>query len=444
MSFIADKQTLDDLNLTGRYKQDSIFNLFNGVKTTGGEKLLEKMFRQPLADPEQMNLRTRIFKYFQGKALTFPAGRQEFDVMENYISGGTPNPNLIFAGTGNLRKLVLAAAIKDEQYVTMQTGILATIAILKSFALFIDEFDDKDNPYAQQLQIAKAFFNDNRLNWLSWEDAKKLSFSKTTFYDHLLRHTLQKEMQVLINIIYHIDVYIAVAGIAEEKNFTYATALPKQSNLIKAEGLYHPSLKNAVSNTLSLHQQSNLLFLTGANMAGKSTLMKTFGVAMYLAHLGFPVAAKQMEFSIMDGIYSSINVPDDLSMGYSHFYAEVLRVKTVAEEVSNGKDMVVIFDELFKGTNVKDAFDATLAVTEEFSAYKNCFFIISTHIIEVGDKLMEKENVQFGYMPTLMDGNVPTYPYTMSEGITTDRQGMIIIENEGILEILNSASTIPN
>lgn len=439
MSFIADKQTLDDLNLTGRYKQDSIFNIFNEVKTTGGEKLLEKMFRHPLDDPKQINQRAAIFKYFQGKALTFPATRQKFDLMENYISGGT-HRNLLIAGTSNLRKLVLATAVKDEQYATMQTGILATLAILKSFALFIDAFDEKDNPYAQQIQTAKAFFNDDRLYWLSNADTKKISFSKTTFYDHLLRHTLQKQIGKLVDIIYHMDIYIAVANVAAAKNFTYATALPKQNNVIKAEGLFHPSLKNAVSNTLYLHQRSNVLFLTGANMAGKSTLMKTFGVAMYLAHLGFPVAAEQMEFSIMDGIYSSINVPDDLSMGYSHFYAEVLRVKTVAEEVSNSKDMIVIFDELFKGTNVKDAFDATLAVTEEFAAYRNCFFIISTHIIEVGDKLMEKENVQFGYMPTIMDGNVPTYPYTLTTGVTTDRQGMIIIENEGILEILNVVS----
>jgi len=53
------------------------------------------------------------------------------------------------------------------------------------------------------------------------------------------------------------------------------------------------------------------------------------------------------------------------------------------------KDLIVIFDELFKGTNVKDAYDATLAVTEAFSKYRNCFFIISTHIIEVGENYGE-------------------------------------------------------
>ena len=90
-------------------------------------------------------------------------------------------------------------------------------------------------------------------------------------------------------------------------------------------------------------------------MAGKSAFMKSFGVAVYMAHMGFPVAAEMMEFTVQDGLYTSINVSDNLNMGYSHFYAEVLRVKFVASEVAAGKNMVIILDELFKGTNVKDA-----------------------------------------------------------------------------------------
>ncbi len=100
--------------------------------------------------------------------------------------------------------------------------------------------------------------------------------------------------------------------------------------------------------------------------------------------------------------------------------------------------MVVIFDELFKGTNVKDAYDATLACTVSFSKYRNCAFIISTHIIEVGEALKPFRNIRFGYMPTIMNGNMPTYPYTLTEGITSDRQGMLIIENEKILDALYS------
>jgi DNA mismatch repair ATPase MutS len=246
-------------------------------------------------------------------------------------------------------------------------------------------------------------------------------------------------MELVMEQIYRLDLYIAVSNVARIRGFNYAMALPKGNLVLKAAALSHPGLEKAVANPIDLHQDSNMLFLTGANMAGKSTFMKSFGIAIYLGHMGFPVAAEQMTFSIRDGIYSSINVPDNLALGLSHFYAEVLRVKKVAEEVSAGKDLIVIFDELFKGTNVKDAYDATLAVTEAFSQYRNCFFIISTHIIEVGETLRERcDNLQFAYLPTVMEGTVPRYTYKMVRGITTDRHGMMIIENEGILTILET------
>ena len=178
------------------------------------------------------------------------------------------------------------------------------------------------------------------------------------------------------------------------------------------------------------------MFLTGANMAGKSTLMKSVGIGLYMAHMGFPVAAEQMEFSVREGLYSSINVADNIGLGYSHFYAEVVRVKQAAEAAASGKRLLLLFDELFKGTNVKDAYDGTLTVTEGFAGYRECLFIVSTHIIEVGEALKERPDIHFAYMPTVMDNARPRYTYKLEEGITSDRQGMMIIRNERILELL--------
>ncbi len=208
-------------------------------------------------------------------------------------------------------------------------------------------------------------------------------------------------------------------------------------NKLEAKNLAHPCVENAIGNDLKMDGVSNVLFLTGANMAGKSTLMKAIGINLYLAHMGFPVAATAMEFSVREGLYSSINVADNIGMGYSHFYAEVVRVKQASVAAASGKQLLLMFDELFKGTNVKDAYDGTLAVTEAFAEYRNCLFIVSTHIIEVGAALQGKDNIQFVYMPTIMDGVHPRYPYKLEKGITEDRQGMLIIKNEGILELLN-------
>jgi len=349
----------------------------------------------------------------------------------------------------------------------VKAGLLATMAVLERIRLFMEELGEtEDHPFRGEAARVREIFEDTRLAWVREAAAAirrdgngpsglgagapsatlssgtetpsaTLSWPRIASYDHLLRNTLHREMQALMDIIHHLDVAIAVGRTAAARGLSYAHALDAERNTFGCEALWHPAVENAVTNPLGLDGSRNMLFLTGANMAGKSTFMKAFGISVYLAHMGFPVAASEMTFSVKDGLYSSINVPDNLSLGYSHFYAEVLRVKNAAEEVARGKNMVVIFDELFKGTNVKDAYDATLAVTASFAEYRNCLFIISTHIIEVGEALRaECENLQFAYLPTVMEGVKPRYTFRMEEGITTDRHGMMIIENEKILELI--------
>lgn len=433
MSFITDKQTLDDLNLPGKFRQHSIYGLFNKVKTAGGERLLDEMFHRPMTDPEAINKRSGAFHYFQEKKLSFPFRRERFQQVENYL-GADGAGNRLAATAGMLRRKIMGSFLRDEQYNHIRAGLAATIEALNGVKTLVGGLD------LSLVQPAKDILSDSRLSWLAEErGAQEWPIIKMVKYHHLLRHTLRDEMEMLLNIIYQLDVYISVSDVARKRGFTYAHALPAEEHVFRAGALRHPGLDRAVANSLSLDRKNNVLFLTGANMAGKSTFMKSFAIAVYLAHMGFPVAAGEMAFSVSDGLYTSINVADNLNMGYSHFYAEVLRVKKVAEEVSSGKNMVVVFDELFKGTNVKDAYDATLAVTAAFSRYRNCFFIVSTHITEVGEALRHNHtNLRFAYLPTVMEGKTPRYPYQLEEGITTDRHGMIIIRNEKILDIINT------
>ena len=433
MSFTTDKQTLDDLGLPGKFKPNSIYSLFNKVKTAGGERLFNEMFHLPLHDADAINARSATFRYFQEHSFQFPFNREDFLPVENYLSNGS-SASFIASASVLAKKKLMHSFLRDEQYTALQTGLRATINALVALKELL-----------QELKIgfvtpARNICFNQKLHWLSEAyHSKEIPLLKAARYDLLLRHTLRKEMEQVLETVYQLDVYMAVSAVARERGFSYAKALPASMNVLEAEALWHPGLRKAVPNPIALNSAHNLFFLTGANMAGKSTLMKSIGIATYLAHAGFPVAAKGMRFSVCDGMYTSINVPDNLDMGYSHFYAEVLRVKKVAEQVSSGKKLLVVFDELFKGTNVKDAYDATLAVTTAFSKYRNCFFIISTHIIEVGDALKKEfDSIRFSYLPTVMNGNTPAYPYTVKEGITSDRQGMTIIENEKILELLEA------
>ena len=438
MNFVIDKQSQDELNLPGKFRQGSVYFLFNAVKTRGGEQLLDELFKNPLTDETVINQRTAIFSFFQDARLQFPFDVQQVTLMREYTDAGNGS-SLPATYFNTILKKTLSSLTRDERYKAMIQGLQATIVTLKKCYAFVTELEALGGPFASRISGVKKILSAPALQELLNVDIyQSISLNTIARYDHLLRNKLNQPIGDILRFISESDVYIAVGNVAAAKNFTYAKALPREANTLKAMELRHPCIDHAIGNEIEMRAGNNVIFLTGANMAGKSTWMKSIGIAMYLAHIGFPVPAQHMEFSIREGIYSSINVADNIGLGYSHFYAEVVRVKNAADATATGKHLLLMFDELFKGTNVKDAYDGTLAVTEAFSEYKNCLFIVSTHIIEVGEALKKLNNVQFTFMPTVMKGMTPHYTYKLEKGITEDRQGMMIIRNEGILDLISS------
>ena len=441
-TFIADKQTLEDLNIMDEFKSNSIFNVFNKTRTKGGKLFLKELFRNPLTEARKINDRVSVFRYFQERNLSFPVDNELFQSVNHYLGdGGNETMLTPFIQTG--RRKLMSCIGGDKEYESIRDGVTATIIFLRKMKDFVRMLENEKvpSPYIRKVELWHKILDDKRLRWIyRIEENVLLKWYKIARYDYLLRVVMQNEMHDLMELFYEVDVLLSVTDVARERGYIYAHAYEPDvhGNEINVKQVYHPCIEHAIGNSICLNQDRNVLFLTGANMAGKSTLMKSFSIAVYLAHMGFPVAAKMMDFTVQEGMYTSINVSDNLVLGYSHFYAEVMRVKCVAEKVASGKRMFVVFDELFKGTNVKDAFDATVAVTEAFSNHHCCSYIISTHIIEAGHTLREQmNNLQFSYLPTEMKEGRPTYTYRLQEGVTDDRQGMIIINNERIVEILN-------
>ena len=129
-----------------------------------------------------------------------------------------------------------------------------------------------------------------------WERLKKLKgveqfpFRRLVYYDYCLRARGYENLRRLMNIIYELDVYMTGAAVAAQRGFSRAVAYPSSTtdNRIDLVNVFHPQVRNAVANSICISHNQNVLFLTGANMAGKSTFMKSFGVAVYMAHMGFP------------------------------------------------------------------------------------------------------------------------------------------------------------
>jgi DNA mismatch repair protein MutS len=441
MSFNTDKQTLNDLNIPGKPGTNTIFSLYNNTNTRGGADILEKMFLYPLGDVNAINNRSKTLQYFAGLSHTFSFRADQLDSAEIYLAMTDPRTKLVHEGQSLARKFGQMIS-KDADHELIHNGIHAIISIIHLLNEFVRMHyaSASQTPYRAEVEEMRQLLQeDYAISLLKEKPTAKLSQEHLVAYDDMIRFKSRSGVKQLLTGLYHMDVYISLAAIAKQHQFCFPKALPKDENRVLVSGLYHPLVKNAVANSISITPESNVIFLTGANMAGKSTFMKSLGIALYLGHMGFPVAATSMEFSVRDGIYTTINLPDDLSSGNSHFYAEVLRVKKIAKELGGDKNLFIIFDELFRGTNVKDAYEGTIAITEAFAAKRNCMFLVSTHIIEAGEILKQRcSNINYVYLPTTMNGNVPVYTYRLEQGITADRHGMIIINNERILEIIRS------
>ncbi len=443
MSFIIDKQTIQDLNLLGKYDSKSIFHVYDRTTTRGGRQLMEQMFHHPLTDSVEINKRSSLFATFIEHPCAFPLDERLLESVEYYMS----LPSNHSRATHLLKFIKMKSMLYiagDRMIELMNEGVISTLRLFAQLKAFTSEHAARvpayavvDNELSQLLSTAEL------QEIMRHKDAETLSFLRLMRCHRVLRVTCYEAVSRLMEIIYHLDLQITVARVATEHNFTCATAYPASGEecFLRATTLFHPTVQGAKGNSFSLDEKNNMIFLTGANMAGKSTFMKSVGIAIYLAHMGFPVPAERMDFTVRDGLYTSINVSDNINLGYSHYYAEVKRVKGVAEMVSEGHNLLIILDELFKGTNVKDALDATAAVLRAFSVHRNCLFIVSTHILEAADMLKDCPNVRYHYFPTNIVGGVPRYTYRLTEGITSDRHGMMIIRNEQIIETIRA--TIP-
>ena len=442
MAFTVDRQTIDDLKIFGDNRGNDIFGLFNKTHTQGGAHILKEMFMYPRSSAQEINYRVQAIRCLKEQGVSFPFDNTIFDTISFYLSDTDPRTRLSM-DQDNMKRKFEHLIGSDMQYQQLDKGITATLQFLTEFYDFATALEG--NPlvagFQENLAGVRAILNIPELAFIKGGvKIAKRSYEKTASFDELFRFRISASILKLLFYAYELDVFIAVGEVSKSRGFEFAAINESEVNTIEMEGVYHPLVPGAVPNNIIINEDHNMIFLTGANMAGKSTFMKTFSIAVYLAHLGFPVSAKSMRFSIQNGMFTTINLADNLNMGFSHFYAEVSRVKKVAEAVNSSERLIVVFDELFRGTNVKDAYEATVAVVAAFANKRKCTFIISTHIIEAGEELRKlRDSVRFVYLPTEMQGNKPQYTYTLKEGITSDRHGMLIIENEKILDILNLA-----
>ena len=263
-----------------------------------------------------------------------------------------------------------------------------------------------------------------------------LSMPEMLLMANFLLYHYKHNMFELAEIYYQLDAWYSMALAVNEYQMVFPEFIEDDQPTIHGKGLYHLLLPEPVAYDITLDRENNFLFLTGANMAGKSTFIKTVGASVFLAHIGMGVPAKEMTLTLFNGMLSNINVVDNIAKGESYFFNEVQRIKNTILKINDGRKWLILIDELFKGTNVQDAMKCSTTVIKGLIRIKNSLFILSTHLYEIGEQLKTYPNIAFKYFETTVDDDQLRFSYQLKEGISNDRIGYLILKREKVIELL--------
>ncbi|WP_186757082.1 MutS-related protein [Echinicola salinicaeni] len=442
MSFEIDQQTVQDLELFGdRPNSKSIFSFFNRTKTFGGRLQLKGLMESPLDSSKEILDRRDSFKFFIKAGLPFTISSSQMDFIDHYfrLNKTTLKSNFFDAYFQNL---FVRQRNRNDVYL-INTGVEKLVYLLLELKRQLPRITKNYIP--EQLKAYFSFINDylqiREISALLKEVKNSPHCIRPHQFDWLFRDKYKKETQDLVNIIYLFDAYNAVAQTALMKNLCLPDFIDSAIPQLELKGLFHPFLEFPIPCDLEMKDGQNLCFLTGPNMAGKSTFLKSLGLSIYLSHLGFPIPAKRMQTTFYNGLMTTINLSDNMGLGHSHFYSEVKRIKEVAHIIREKGSVFVIFDELFRGTNVKDAYEASLYIIKSFSQIQQSTYFISTHITEIASQITDWPNVKFHYFEAKIDENQLNYSYKIKEGVSYERLGMHILRKENIIDILNPKKT---
>ncbi len=262
-----------------------------------------------------------------------------------------------------------------------------------------------------------------------------------TFRLRQLQQRIQDRLPVWLNCLGEVEASASLATFAY-LHPAYAWPTPTTGATVQADRLGHPLIPAAarVTNDLRISGLGSIHLITGSNMSGKSTFLRTIGINVCLAQAGAPVCATQFEWS-WSRLGCCIRIADSLEAGLSFFYAEVKRLKTIlqATEDRTGPPTLFLIDEIFKGTNNRERLTGSRAYIAAL-AKGHGFGLVSTHDLELTDLEKEIPSLTNAHFQETVSSGALQFDYTLRPGPCPTTNALRIMELEG-LPI--STSTVP-
>jgi DNA mismatch repair protein MutS len=424
-----DHQTLADLEIMESSDGGpGLFDLIDRTTTSFGRAALRRRFKWPLVDPAEIRATQEVVRWLRDNPGQLRVSGASMDAVDRYLRSNVVVSSGSRVGM-RLEQVWMSLRYRDLLR-EMGSGVRLTrelLAAARSTAARIAPLEPppllaslvKDLGAAVDAALARAV------------DAESVLEADEGF-----RQACRKEIRDVLLLLGELDCLYSMADATEAFGWSMPAVLDTGAFVLEAEGIRHPFLSTGRGNPINLVGGEALVFLTGPNMAGKTTYLRSVALVPFLAQIGMGVPADRARLTPVEILMTSINPRDNLREGISYFMSEVLRVREAAEAVASGARCLVLFDEVFKGTNVKDALESSAEVITGLGRAARSGFLFSSHLAELGETLRGVHGVQLRYFDGEVDGGEPRFDYHIRSGISSKRFGRILLDRAGVPELL--------
>ena len=307
-----------------------------------------------------------------------------------------------------------SSEILQEKQEIIQSENLKASAIFMKFSKILDAFDQRNNVLI--FILGNAFFLRDLRNAV-----------KVETWIHIYNHTVKKWFEVIA----FFDAGNSLANFCfNHSDYTFPD-LVKENSIIQAIQLGHPLLKSEkrIDNNFTI-SDNQFFIVTGANMAGKSTFLRTVSLSIVMANCGLPVCAESFKYAPRR-LITSMRTTDSLSEDESYFYSELKRLKFIVDTIEV-KDYFIILDEILKGTNSKDKAIGSKKFIEKLIKSKSTG-IIATHDVSLCDLENEFSDIKNYYFDAEIIESELHFDYTLKNGICKNMNASFLLEKMKII-----------
>lgn len=299
--------------------------------------------------------------------------------------------------------------------------------LTKQDLTFIDEKYTKDYFYAERKKLTRLV---KLWQIMSYKNniIFKLLLNSLICFEGLFQQVYNKmivdvySLDQTFNLISNLENMVSLSNVVAD----YEACVPKNSEKINFVNLINPLVKNCVPNSFNYQ---NGVVLTGSNMSGKTTFLRTIAINIILKMAGGCVCASEFSSPNYE-VYTSLRVKDEMSEGVSTFYAEIAKIREMLSSNSDNLKKLCLIDEIFKGTNTLDRIYGATKLIEKLQTI-NSDFLVSTHDFELCD-LNNIDNYHFSELYDDLYTKI-SFDYKIKKGKSVSTNAIFLLKSSGII-----------